>query len=223
MTGAKGLGTAVVLLACLAGCAYTPDTAPAPAVQRIQRVAVVSTVGDVLLRMETVESWGLDTVYEDQLGVILQETRGLTVVKAARDRSAFSRVNTGKEPDWGSAIPAALQFNAQRYQQRSVVLVSADVALYGCAPAGFLAARALERRPVPGQEVAFGNGASTSTSLRASNPNERQMPATAPMSAWPGYGPWTPATFDEAKVSFSSVTHGAWYETLHKLLGPATK
>src|SRR5262245_18596598 len=111
-------GLTAVELAGVTGCAWTPETAPATALQRLHRVAVVSTIGDTVLRtyvgvtvynnerrLEKVGAWGLDEVYENQVAAVLRENHGLTVAQVPRDRAAFSPVNTGQKPDWAAVAP----------------------------------------------------------------------------------------------------------------------
>lgn len=101
-------GTFLMALA-LAGCASAPRTIAPDVAAGIKRLGVVSVTANELTRVyvgvtmfgnerekKSIDAWGLDKAYEDQIGEAAEKVFGATVVKTAYPVPDFARVNDFK-------------------------------------------------------------------------------------------------------------------------------
>jgi hypothetical protein len=224
------------LVVFVAGCGSVPDVAPPELVQRMRKVAVVSTVGDVFVRTyvgatafgnevseRRVPDWGLDAAYERQLGEALARLGGVTVVKAPHDAAAFAAVNPvgGGLPQWALLASTTRQHCSAHGLDGVVVL-----AKWGRHGVGVAA-----RRGGPGRgshlslTAQLGLYDCRTGQLAAARPLEERLPPGRSGTAgqvprmptpdeWPWYGPWEAEVYEKARAELLRLPQKAWGDTV---------
>jgi hypothetical protein len=224
-----------------AGCA-SPERAPADSIQRIKRVAVVSTVGDVFGRtyightafgnerhVKPVPEWGLNRIYEAQMSEVLRARHGLMVVDAKLEPAAFSKVDRSypdKWPNW-SAIDDLTRKTCSEHQV-DALFVLAKVGDWGVLVSAsnhpqrrhghlMVSAQLAMLDCKTGRPLAarlLQNGA-----LEAKVLYNRVSPPMMPLpEAWPRYGDWTPEVYEKARAELIRLPQRAWADTLDYMM-----
>jgi hypothetical protein len=217
----------------VAGCSSAPKVAAPEVVQRLQKVAVVSTVGDVFVRTYTgmtafgnevnerrVPDWALDAAYEQQLGRTLATLPRVTVVKAPHDAAAFALVNSvwGGLPQWDLLADAVRQHCAAHKLDGVLVLAKS-----GRRGVGVTAQRNPQVRGAYLSVTAqLGLYDCRSGQLVAARALEEGVgPGTVPSMAtpddWPWYGPWEAEVYDKARVELLRLPQKAWRDTVRQI------
>lgn len=224
------------LFVFVAGCSSVPEHAPQELVQRIRKVAVVSTVGDVFVRTyvgatafgnevneRRVADWGLDAAYEQQLGEALARLVGVTAVTAPYDAAAFAAVNPvgGGLPQWHLLAGAVRQHCSAHGLDGVMVL----------AKSGRRGVGVSARRGAPGRgshlslTAQLGLYDCRTGQLAAARPLEERLPpgrsgtagrlpSMATPDEWPWYGPWEAEVYQKARAELLRLPQKAWGDTV---------
>lgn len=222
----------------LSACETAPKSIKPDVAQRVKRVAVVSTVGDVFTRtyigitvfgneheVRKVPEWRIDRTYEEQLAVELRRRPGMTVVDAAYPAAAFALVNGEGDPEW-KAIAAAVKTHCAANALDGVFVLAKGYRSHGVA---VFASRHPQRH---------GAGISLSANLAlldcataaplavrrpftGINENNYPLPPSMPLpESWPWYGKWEPQIYDEAGAALVKLGASAWGPTLTAMMTP---
>lgn len=230
-----------VMLVVGAGCA-SPERAPADSIQRVKRVAVVSTVGNVFGRtyightafgneqhVKPIPEWGLNRIYEAQMSEVLRTRYRLTVVDTGLDPAPFSKVDRSypdKWPGWGAIEELTRKTCAD--QQLDALFVLAKVGDWGIHVSAsnhpqqrhghlMISAQLAMLDCKSGRPLAarlLQNGALESKVLY----NRVSPPMMALPEAWPRYGDWTPEIYEKARAELVRLPQRAWTDTLDFML-----
>lgn len=234
-----------VTVLLLGGCASAPEIAPADAVQRFKRVAVVSTVGATFTRtyvgatvfgnekhVRPVPEWQLDKTYERQIAAELTR-RGYSVVEAAYPTAEFAKGNAGRyAPDWDGLLPIVKAqcvahgldaFFVVAHWNEGGIRVHAQRAPGAPWSAGIFLASALGLYDcASGKLIASRRVANPA--LKPKNPlGDRPMPGRALPEGWPWYGAWSPEVLDQAKAVFVQLPQPIWAPLLADMLPVASR
>ena len=221
------------------GCETVPKSINQEAIQRIKRVAVVSTVGDVFTRVYIgvtvfgnereelkVPEWRIDRTYEEQLAAELRKLPGMKVVDAAYPADAFSPVNGKRSPEWG-AITTAVKAHCAANALDGVFMITKGYGSFGMLAQAF---RGGERRGAYltlSASLALLDCASLAP-IAVRGPfmgiDEKGHLLTTGMAypeSWPWYGKWEPSVYDEARVALIKFGASAWGPTVAAMMTPA--
>ena len=222
----------------LSACETAPKSLKPEVAQRIKRVAVVSTVGDVFTRTyigvtvfgnereeRKVPEWRLNRIYEEQMAAELRKLAGMTVVDAAYPAASFAPVNGEGDPDW-KVITKAVKAHCAENALDGVFVLAKGYRSHGVA---VFASRHPQRR---------GAGLSLSANLALLDcatgfplalrrpfigVNENGYPLPPSMAlpeSWPWYGKWEPQIYDEAGAALVKLGASAWGPTLTAMMTP---
>jgi hypothetical protein len=243
----KWSGLLAGVMVVLGGGCASPERAPADSVQRLNRVAVVSTAAGVFARTYTgvtvfgnerhvrpVPEWGLNRLYEAQMTEVLRTRHGLTVVDAKLDPAPFAKVDRSypdKWPGWGGIEDLTRKTCADH--QLDGLFVLAKVGDWGLQVSasnhpqsrhgylGISAQLALldcrTGRPLAARLLQ--NGALEAKVLY----NRVSPPIMALPETWPRYGDWTPELYEQARVELVRLPQRAWGDTLDYMLKSAAR
>lgn len=236
----------VMAVGLAAGCA-SPERVSADAIERVKRVAVVSSAAEVFGRTymghtafgnerhsKPVAEWGLDRIYEAQLTEVLRARHRLTVVDARLERTAFSKVDRSypdRWPNW-SAIEGLTRETCAAHQL-DALFVLAKVGDWGVFVSasnhpqrrhGHLMVSAQlamldckTGRPLAARLLQYG-------ALEAKVLYNKVSPPMMPLpEAWPRYGDWTPEIYEKARVELVRLPQQAWADTLDYMLKSPAK
>lgn len=220
------------------GCETAPKSINPEVVQRIKRVAVVSTVGDVFTRAyigvtvfgnereeRTVPEWRLDRTYEVQLATELRKLPNITVIDAAYPAGAFSQVNGKGPPEW-KAIATVVRAHCVANALDGVFLITKGYGSFGMLA---LASRGGERR---GAYLTLNASLAlidcvSSALIAVRSPfmgiDEKGYLLTTRVAypeSWPWSGKWEPQVYDEARTTLVKFGASAWGPTVSAMMKP---
>jgi hypothetical protein len=228
-----------LVLGVVTGCA-SPERASTDTVQRIKRVAVVSTAAGVFgrefvgftafgneMHVKPVPEWRLDRIYEEQLTAILRTTHRMTVVDAQIEPATFAKVDRtwpDKWPDWGAIDNVVRKTCADQKLDGLFVLAKVGdwgLSVYAARRGSIATLRLMAQlalldcatgRPIAARLVQNGTSDSKLIYDRVSPPS-----MTLP-EEWPRYGEWTPENYDQARGELVRLPQQAWGDTLTYML-----
>jgi hypothetical protein len=229
----------LVLVSLLfSGCETAPKSINPEVVQRIKRVAVVSTVGDIFTRAyigvtvfgnereeRKVPEWRLDRTYEEQLATELRKLPNMTVIDAPYPAGAFSPVNGKGPPEWKS-ITAVVKAHCAANVLDGVFVITKGYGSFGMLA---LASRGGERRGAYltlNASLALIDCASLAPVVERSpftGINEKGHPLSTRMAypeSWPWSGKWEPSVYDEARTALVKFGASAWGPTVAAMMTP---
>jgi hypothetical protein len=233
-----------LVLGAVTGCA-APERASTDTVQRIKRVAVVSTAAGVFGRefvgftafgnenlVRPVPEWGLNRIYEEQLTAILRTTHRMTVVDAQIEPTTFAKVDRtwpDKWPDWGAIDNVVRKTCADQKLDGLFVLAKVGdwgLSVYAARRESIATLRLMAQlalldcatgRPIAARLVQNG-------SLEPKMVNDRVSPPSMALpKEWPRYGEWTPENYDQARGELVRLPQQAWGDTLTYMLKAPSK